>query len=181
MTPDECRTIAPLLVDYADRELTDRQAAAVNDHLRQCPDCQNTLRALEKSLHLAHVVWNNDKVLLDKPFYQTRAAQIAAGLLVALTAALLANHLRTRPSSPPPPRSTVLAGLQDSAARQAAGAELLWAAQLLAENPETHALAQEQFHYIVRQFPETPAAQKARRHMKRLAPDKPITSRSVES
>jgi anti-sigma factor RsiW len=82
---DSCSTLADLLVDYADGELSSAQAATVEDHLAQCPACRASLQRLERSLDLARAAWQESAELPASPRRPLRRS----GALMACAAALL--------------------------------------------------------------------------------------------
>ena len=60
MTNQACRSIADLLVPYADRELPEADVQLVADHLAECADCRDELQRLDRSLELAQAIWQED-------------------------------------------------------------------------------------------------------------------------
>lgn len=54
-----CAALRDGLVDLADGELSESEAAAIEAHLRQCADCARLLAALRRSLDLATDVWES--------------------------------------------------------------------------------------------------------------------------
>src|SRR5687768_13418473 len=91
MTNESCAPLADLLVDYADGELSQAQAALIEDHLVHCSACRQSLQRLERSLDLARTVWQeaaDHPGAICRPVRRSGAlAACAAGLLV--TAGLL--------------------------------------------------------------------------------------------
>ena len=57
MSDKSCESIADLLVDYADSELPDADAACVKAHLVDCLQCRAQLARLKRSLDLAVSLW----------------------------------------------------------------------------------------------------------------------------
>ena len=54
-----CEDIREMLVDYADGQLLPSEANRVAEHLAKCEHCQRILDALQSSLELAEVVWED--------------------------------------------------------------------------------------------------------------------------
>ena len=88
MKPD-CQDIEPLLVDYADGELSSHEVTHVEDHLADCIGCQSTLAALHRSMEAAQTIWqdgseNSQGSISDKPIKHRlpRMFALAAALLL---------------------------------------------------------------------------------------------------
>ena len=54
-----CEDIADMLVDYADGRLSPGESSKVSAHLAKCEDCRESLEALQRSLELAEVIWED--------------------------------------------------------------------------------------------------------------------------
>jgi len=54
-----CEDISDMLVDYADGQLSPSESSEVAEHLTKCEQCQRTLQALQRSLELAGVIWED--------------------------------------------------------------------------------------------------------------------------
>ena len=170
-----CQEIEKKLVEYADGELAPMETAAIEDHLKTCPPCRDLLEALNRSLDLAAVIWQDgEAALAEVPAakgtrvhhrWWWRTGMAAAGLLALLSAALL---LLPRPSAPavmtPAEKERLLAEIN----RAGTAAKLLASVEFLAEQEETRSLACRQFKYIVSQYPNTEAAAKAELRLKTL-------------
>jgi uncharacterized protein YhaN len=80
MKNDDCKQIEELLVDFTDGVLDESDEKLVKRHLDGCQDCRQTVKALEESLSMAQVIWDDN---LDKPAtkrhrHTLRYIQIAA-------------------------------------------------------------------------------------------------------
>ncbi len=57
MPTDACNELRDLLVDFADDELVGQERLQMETHLRQCPECREELRMLQRSLQIAEELW----------------------------------------------------------------------------------------------------------------------------
>ena len=60
MTQTPCKEFADRIVDYVDGELPQDEAQAVARHLAECERCRRTAEALQRSLGLAQVLWQDN-------------------------------------------------------------------------------------------------------------------------
>jgi anti-sigma factor RsiW len=164
---ERCEQIEKLLVDYADGQLPTRETSEVAEHLAKCQRCRATLKALQRSLDLARVIWEDgleetkavrvSKTQRTSRFRWRRYAAIAASILI-LTGASVTWRTMTKPKE----GETNIAEIERSIEESASAARLLAAAELLAEYPDAQSIVKKQYRYIVDTYPQTPAAAKAK-------------------
>ena len=162
-----CEKICEMLVDYADGRLPAGESGEVAEHLAKCKQCQRTLQALQRSLELAGVIWEDglaetEAIRIPIPekarrFRWAKYAAVAASILLVLAISGVWRSL-VRPTGQEPTFTEIERRISDSAS----ATRLLAAADLLAEYADTKALAERQYHYVVRRYPETPAAAEAK-------------------
>ena len=164
---NDCKEIAELLVDYADGELSADEAGRVAKHLQKCENCRNTFNALKKSLGLANEVWEEGleeiqavqipaKVKTAKAHWIKYAA-VAAIIVIAATIFVFRNHI-TRPAE----KEMTLAEIEHRITEEGNAARLLAATDLLRTSPEAYQITENQYRYIVKQYPRTQAALQAK-------------------
>ena len=180
MTSRSCNEISEKLVDYADGDLWPPEATEIAEHLATCERCRTTLKALQRSLHLAHVVWEDAEKGLDeiripattrmRRLHLSRPALIAASL-VLLAAGALVLHLLLKPARSIPGRieELTVADMERAVNRTGLAFQLLAAADLLAEQPGGEAIAQERYLYITTAYPEVEAAAEAKLRLRSLS------------
>ena len=159
---ERCQQIDGMLVDYVDGELPPDQARQVADHLGACPECRGLARALERSLAATRIVWQEtlDEAPAASPAERVRPrpwaryAAVAAALVIGAGGAVLFWLGQPRHSE----RGPTLAQVQQRIADCGRAAQLLAAADILARCEGTEELVKEQRLYILRQYPQTPAA-----------------------
>jgi len=166
-----CENIADMLVDYADGRLSPGESSKVAAHLAKCKDCRGSLEALQRSLELAGVIWEDQLAEIEavriqipekvRKFSWRGYAVIAAGILlvVAISSVLkvLVGHTEKEPT---------FAEIEQKIDESYSAARLLAAADLLAKYPDTEAIAKRQYHYVVKKYPQTPAAAEAKLRIK---------------
>lgn len=162
-----CEQIEKLLVDYADGELSSGESSKVAEHLAKCERCRKTFQALERSMELAGVIWEDGlreiedlgvtKVAAVRRFKWGRYAAIAASILIA-AGIFRAWHSTTSHEEP----TLTFAEVEQRIEQSGRAARLLAAAELLAECPDAQSIVEKQYRYIVETYPQTPAAAKAK-------------------
>ncbi|HUU18466.1 MAG TPA: zf-HC2 domain-containing protein [Sedimentisphaerales bacterium] len=162
-----CEKIAEMLVDYADGQLLPSDSKKVAHHLAECAHCRKMLDALQRSLELAEVVWDDGLAEINKirapipgkapKIRWPRYAAVAAGILLVITTSFLWRAL-VRPAK----KELTFAEIERKITESASAARLLAAAELLADYSNNEAIVKEQFRYIVETYPETAAAAKAK-------------------
>lgn len=168
-----CKDIKQMLVDYTDGELSPSESSKVTAHLAKCGNCRGMLEALQRSLSLADVIWEDglaETKAIGFPIrpgarkvHQPRYAAIAASILLVVGTYFVCRSL-TRPTKP----ELTLAEIERRINESANAARLLAAAELLAGQPYAEDLANSQYRYIVDRYPHTEAAAQARSKVDRL-------------
>lgn len=163
----KCKEIAEMLLDYADGQLSHSQSSEVARHLAECPGCRSTLKALQKSLYLADIIWEDGlaetkAIHISIPqktrrHHRVRYVAIAASILIVAGASFLWRAVN-RPAEKEP----TFAEIERKISESGNAARLLAAADLLAQYPNAQSIVKQQYSYIVKTYPETPAAVKAK-------------------
>ncbi len=166
-----CEDIADMLVDYADGRLSPGESSKVAAHLAKCQDCHRTLKALKRSLKLAGVIWEDGlseteviRIPIPKKVRKirmSRYAAVAAGILLVVAISGVWRGLVR-----PPEEEPTFAEIESRITESYSAARLLAAADLLAKYPDTEAIAKQQYHYVVKKYPQTPAAAEAKLRIK---------------
>lgn len=161
-----CEEIADMLVDYADGELAVGESSEVAEHLAKCERCRRMLKALQRSLDLAGVIWEDGLAEVETgsilkvggagQFRWRRYVAVAASILV-VSAIWMASKQMTKPVKREPTLSEIESRIEDSAR----AARLMAATELLVEYPDCQSIVKQQYRYIVETYPETPAAAQA--------------------
>jgi anti-sigma factor RsiW len=177
LKPDPCEAFADRLVEYADGELPEAEARSVGDHLKTCPRCQELVDAMNKSLGLTRAIWQDAESRpadAFRPVERLKARRrslrwvglAAAGLLLAIGIQLTWKQMhRPRPETPVVKLELTPEQAETLAARAGVSAQMLGAAEYLAENGVAE-LARERLMYLVDAYPETDAAAVARSRLK---------------
>lgn len=160
-----CEDIQEILVDYADGELSSGQSDDVKAHLGRCENCRKLLEALQKSLELATVVWQDNlketeavKIPIRPKtvkIHWFRYAAVAASIFVVVTTSIIWRGINR-------PKETELSfeEIERNIADSASAARLLAATELVAEYPDAKGIVEQQYRYIAETYPQTPAAAK---------------------
>jgi predicted anti-sigma-YlaC factor YlaD len=166
-----CEEIRERLVDYADGQLSPSEASEVAEHLEKCEGCRRTLQALQKSLELAGLIWEDglaETKEIRAPIHGKvrkirwpRYAAVAAGILLVVTTSIV-----WRASIKPTKKEISFAEIERKITESGSAARLLAAAELLAEYPDAQSIVKEQYRYIIQTYPETSAANKAKLKIK---------------
>ena len=166
-----CEEIREILVDYTDGQLSQSDSKKVGEHLRKCKNCRRMLEALQRSLELAGVIWEDGLAEINEiripiqgkagKIHWFRYAAVAASILLVLTASIVWRSLVR-----PPEKEISFADIERRITESANAARLLAAAELLAEYPNAQSIVKEQYRYIVDTYPETVAAAKAKSKIK---------------
>jgi len=166
MTEMSCREIEHMLVDYADGQLSPSQSSEVAEHLAGCQQCSDELKALQRSLELVRVVWEDgwadaqaihisQRVKTKAPLRWTYAT---AAAVVAVAACWAFWHYLNRPA----PQALTMAEIERRITDEGMAARLLAATELLAGKPYAKELVERQYSYIVERYPSTGAAATAK-------------------
>jgi predicted anti-sigma-YlaC factor YlaD len=160
-----------MLVDYADGQLSADESSEVAAHLTRCEDCRRILRALQRSLELAGVIWEDGLVETKaiciptprkaKKVHWLKYATIAAGIFLIVAISGIWRAL-VRPTEEEPTFVEIEQEINESAS----AARLLAAADLLAKYPDVESIVKQQYRYIVETYPETSAAAEAKLRIK---------------
>jgi len=166
-----CEDISEMLVDYADGQLSASESSEVAEHLVKCESCRRTLEALQHSLELTGVIWEDGlaetktiRIPIPRKVIKLRwpgYAAIAASILLVLTSAVVWRALMK-----PTKREPTFAEIERKIIESGSAARLLAAADLLAEYPDAETIAKRQYRYIVETYPETPTATEAKLRIK---------------
>lgn len=165
-----CKDIEIVLVDYTDGQLSQNDSSKVTEHLDKCEECRKLLDALEKSLELAGIIWADSLTETENisiPTTKTRNtcwlryAAIAASILLVATASVVWHTL-----SRPKVNELTFAEIEHKINESGSAAQLLAAAELLNDNPETETIVKQQYQHIIETYPETAAAAKAKLRIK---------------
>ena len=165
-----CKNIEEILIDYADGELPPGQNEQVTKHLAKCTPCRQLLKALQKSLELTEVLWNDNAAETENIADQKvptvhrktwrRYVAVAASIVV-ITAICLTQLTKEPPTEPP----QTFEEIERKISNAASAARLLAATELLAETENFKDIVQQQYRYIVESYPETSSAEKARQEL----------------
>lgn len=166
-----CKEIEQMLVDYADARLSPDESGKVSAHLVKCEDCRRSLEALQRSLELAGVIWEDQLAEIEavriqipekvRKFRWRGYAAIAAGILLVVTISVVWRALVGSTEKEP-----TFAEIEQKINESYSAARLLAAADLLAEYPDAENIAKRQYRYILETYPQTPAAAKAKLRIK---------------
>ncbi len=163
MIGKSCEDIQEILVDYADGELLPGQSSEVTEHLETCEKCRKLLTALQKSLDLATVVWEDnlkEAEVVKIPVRQKtrkihwfRYAAVAASILIVVTTSIVWREI-----SKPQNAELSFDEIERNISESANAARLLAATELLTDYPDAKEIVQQQYRYIAETYPRTPAA-----------------------
>lgn len=166
-----CEEIREKLVDYADGQLSQSESNKIAEHLGKCWNCRRMLDALQRSLELVEVIWEDGlgaakEIRIPIPVKARkirwpRYAAAAAGILLVVTTSIVWRAL-VRPAK----KELTFAEIERKITESASAARLLAAAELLADYSNNEAIVKEQFRYIVDTYPETAAAAEAKSKIK---------------
>ena len=159
-----CDSLAKILVDYADGQLSAEQLSMVAEHLAGCGDCRRLVEGLRRSLELAEVIWQDgvneiDGIRLVRPGRAVRHSwrRYAAAAILVVSAIFITSHMINKPAKDQP----TLAEIERKITEAGDAARLLAAVDLLAAYSDTETVKQ-QYRRIVETYPHTPAAAKAK-------------------
>jgi len=171
-----CEEIRGLLVDYSDGQLLSDESAKVRMHLAECERCRAVLAALNDSLRLAEVVWQDNatesaeignvaEVTEVKPnkLPLRHIGAIAAGVIVLLAVTVVFQF--NKKAAQPANEEMTIAQLEYKMERAGHAAQLLAAADILAEQPGGTEFAREQYAYVAETYPDMQAATLAKSRM----------------
>jgi anti-sigma factor RsiW len=167
---ENCERIEDSLIDYADNLLSDDESSKVEEHLDICSNCQLKLEALDKSLRLTRIIFEDNLSQIEDiqlpavkrtPIRWIRPAAAAAVVLFVAGLLIVFQTLQTAPSE-----QTITASSIEEIERQinqaTIAAKLLATADLLTQDPENQNIVQDQYFHIIETYPNTSAAEKAK-------------------
>ncbi|MBA7668713.1 hypothetical protein ES703_76828 [subsurface metagenome] len=162
-----CEDISEMLVDYADGQLSASESSEVAEHLVKCESCRRTLEALQHSLELTGVIWEDGlaetktiRIPIPRKVIKLRwprYAAIAASILLVLTSAVVWRAL-VKPTEKEP----TFAEIERKITEAGNAARLLAATDLLAQYTDAKTVANHQYRYILETYPDTTAATAAK-------------------
>ena len=162
-----CEKIEEMLVDYTDGQLSPDDSNKVAEHLEKCDHCRKIFEALQRSLELACVIWEDglketEEIHVPLPLkrrkiHWTKYVAAAAGIILLLTTSILWRAL-IRPSQ----KEINFADIERRITEAGTAARLLAATELLTEYPDAQSIVKDQYRYIVETYPETSAANEAK-------------------
>lgn len=162
-----CKDIEQMLVDYADGRLSPSDSTQVAEHLAECERCRSTVKGLKKSLELADVIWQDHlteakatRAPIPRKSTELRRAKYAA--VAAIILIVLGGSIVWRAVVRPAEKELTFPAIQRKISESASAARLLAAADLLAKYTDTKDIAKRQYHYVVKKYPDTPAAAEAK-------------------
>jgi len=165
---ESCKEIADMLVDYADGQLCAERSSRVAEHLAECSDCRELLRALRESLKLAQVIWQDSLHQIERRIHIGRPAKVARHrwLQYAAAAAVIlvisGTSIIWRTVHRAAPKQRTLAEIEQRITEAGNAAKLLAAADLLGGYSDAETIARQQYRRIVETYPDTSAASKAK-------------------
>jgi hypothetical protein len=172
----ECKEIVELLVDYADSELSEDQKSMVSQHLAQCRNCSELLEGLRKSLVIAGDIWNDNlnrpeavsKKATSKRKTWARYGLIAASIAVTSITLVCWQTVHRIYSNSKTNTDISMSKITQQIEEAGRAAKLLAAADLLRTSPTAHKIAENQYRYIVEQYPKTKAATQAKTYLAQI-------------
>ncbi|MHC4517586.1 MAG: anti-sigma factor family protein [Planctomycetota bacterium] len=167
MNRDPCPEMDEKLVDFADGVLSGVEAAGVRQHLAQCAQCRATVEALRQSLEAAQSIWQDNTAPTSRvrtlPSHRWRYVAAAACVALAVGGVFF-WPARRQPAANPP----TMAEIENRIAASASAARMLAAAGQLETQTALRDVTESQYRYIVDKYPDTPAAEPARRKLESL-------------
>jgi anti-sigma factor RsiW len=166
-----CKEFADRIVDYVDGELPPAEAGAVARHLAQCESCRRTAAALQRSLGLARLLWEDNLTETAAIGGDAHAGVCTYGhaanrsrrrsFYAVAAGILLAAGILVTPVFHPAPKEPALTAeqVEREVARAGRAAELLAATRLVAQCEGTESIVQQQYRYILHEYADTPAAE----------------------
>jgi hypothetical protein len=165
-----CEQIEMLLVDYSDGRLSQIDSKKVAEHLEKCEHCQKILEALNESLELAEIIWDDSieetkKIRISIPgqtrkIHWIKYVAAAAGIILLLTTSIVWRSLfrQIRHSE----NEINFTDIERRINEAGNAARLLAATELLTEYPDTQSIVKEQYRHIIETYPQTATANKAK-------------------
>ena len=169
-----CEKIEEMLVDYSDGQLSPSDSNDVAEHLKKCEHCRKILEALDKSIELAGIIWEDGlsktkEIRAPIPSKHSkipwlRYAAAAAGIILLISTSIIRRAL-LKPARHSE-KEINFADIERRINNAGNAARLLAATELLVEYPDSQSIVKEQYRYIVETYPETSAAKEAKLKIK---------------
>lgn len=166
-----CNRIEDRLIDYADNQLAADISVQITDHLAHCRNCRQKLNALKKSLALTQSIWQQNLSQIQDieipaakkamPKFILPAAAAAAAAIIITAGLFLIPGTPTAPTEEISPE-VIMAQIERQINHAGTAAKHLAAAQQLKIYPDGETMVQNQYRYIVKTYPNTTAAAKAK-------------------
>ncbi len=167
---ENCKRIEDLLIDYADNQLPPDESSKVAEHLSFCLNCRLKVEALNKSLILTRIIFQDNlsqiediqlPVAKSTKIKWIRPTAVAAAVLFVAGLVLMFQTHQTAPIE-----QTLTASSFDTIEREinhaTIAAKLLATADLMTKYPDNQNIVQNQYYHIVETYPNTSAAEKAK-------------------
>jgi predicted anti-sigma-YlaC factor YlaD len=165
MMEKTCKDIENILVDYCEGLLSREETRLVSQHLESCKNCRRLFDALERSLKLSTIIWENNLSDIEKvkivalpkvkKIHYLRYASIAASILIIVTIAFTWSFYN-KPKEIKLTFEQIERNINDSAN----AARLLAATELLKDYPDYKKIMENEYRYIAKTYPDTPAAER---------------------
>jgi len=156
------------LIDYADALLDTEASSELTEHLDTCAHCRRRVEALQQSLALSRCIWQDHlealediRLPLARRFPWKRIRAVAACVLLGMGLFWASHHQMT--SNDSILSAPNLEQIERDIAQATMAAKLLAAADLMTKYPDAQPLVQSQYRHIVEGYPDTFAAQDAKR------------------
>jgi len=164
-----CKDIEEVLVDYADGVLAPDESGRIAEHLAGCSGCRELLKALEKSLELAEVMWGDSAADVEKIAVpqirrvrkRTWRRYVAAASIVVIGSFCLIQFRKEPPTAPVPTFEEIERKISEAGS----AARLLATAEVLAEREDFEYLVQEQYRYLIESYPESSAGDRGEQEL----------------
>jgi hypothetical protein len=168
--PTICNRIEDRLIDYADNQLAADISVQITDHLAHCRNCRQKLNALKKSLALTQSIWQQNLSQIQDieiPAARKSRPKLILPAAAAAAAIIITAGLFLIPGTPTAPieeisPQVIMAQIERQINHAGIAAKHLAAAQQLKEYPDGETMVQNQYRYIVKSYPNTTAAEKAK-------------------
>ncbi|MHC4739684.1 MAG: zf-HC2 domain-containing protein [Planctomycetota bacterium] len=167
---ENCKRIEDLLIDYADKQLPPDESSKVAEHLSFCLNCRLKVEALNKSLILSRVIFEDNLSQIEDiqlPVAKRtrikwiRPIAVAAAVLFVASLFLIFQTQQTAPVEQTTTASS-LDSIECQINQAAIAAKLLATADLLTKYPDNQNIVQNQYYHIIETYPNTSAAEKAK-------------------
>ena len=171
----QCDEIREMLVGYLDGELGGEELVRVEEHLAGCGGCRVEVEALERSLELVKVVWEDGaaeleavgagKVMRKEGFDGLRFLATAAVLALVLGGALVWRVMQGGGEvveREPVEMELTMAEIEKEVYRAGLAAELLAMADFIGEQPGGEEYAWERYTYLAKTYPDTQGGKTAK-------------------